>query len=348
VGSAISISGVQQSPAKPIESIVADDGTYRYKRKGRDEACCCSRDEPLGFPAMIRWLTLALLTTGLTASAQDMPLSQILIDGEGWQAVGEGFQFTEGPAVDRQGNVYFVDVPASKIYKLDLPSRKITLFAEETGRASGLMFGGDGRLYACQNGARAIVAYDAAGKPAKICEDIDVNDLVVTRDNHIYVTDPKNHRVWHVDPAGTKTIADEGIERPNGIALWPDQRTLVVADSAGDRLWTFRIAADRSLEFKQPYYTLQLATAAILAGKTASGADGLKADSAGRVYVTSQAGLQVMDTQGRLSGVIARPQEKALSNVVFAGDKLDTLFVTAADKVYIRRTKATGLPSHEP
>src|SRR5688572_13730746 len=104
-----------------------------------------------------------LITSLKLVSGQDMPLSQILIDGEGWRLAGEAYQFTEGPAVDRDGNVYFVDVPASKIFKLDLPSGKISLFAEDTGRASGLMFGGDGRLYACQNGARAIVTYDAAG-----------------------------------------------------------------------------------------------------------------------------------------------------------------------------------------
>ena len=284
-----------------------------------------------------------LATWPAIAFAQDMPLSQILIDGEGWHVAAEGYQFTEGPATDREGNLYFVDVPASKIFKLDLSTGKVALFAENTERASGLAFGGDGRLYACQNGGRAIVAYDPVGKPTMILDDIDVNDLVVTRGNHIYVTDPKNHRVWHVDPQGKKTVADEGIERPNGICLWPDQRTLVVADSAGDRLWTFRIGDDHQLQFKQPYSTLQLTTAAINAGKSASGADGLKTDAAGRIYVCTQAGLQVFDTQGRLSGIISKPQEKALSNVVFAGPKLDTLVVTSADKVYWRKTKVAGV-----
>ena len=288
------------------------------------------------------WTVLLLVLLLGVAGGQDMPLSQVLIDGEGWTLAAAGYQFTEGPAVDRDGNVFFVDVPASKIFKLDLKSKAVTPFAENTGRSSGLAFGGDGRLYACQSGSRAIVAYDAAGKPTEICNGIGVNDLAVTRDNHIFVTDPQGHRVWHVDPSGKKTVVDEGIERPNGVCLWSDQRTLVVADSATESLWTFRIADDHSLEFKQPYSTLQLTTAAIAAGKRTSGADGLKTDAAGRLYVTSQAGLQVFDTQGRLSGVIAKPQEKSLSNVAFAGEKLDTLVVTSADKVYTRRTKTAG------
>lgn len=275
-----------------------------------------------------------------TATAQDMPLTQILLPGEDWKVVSEGHQFTEGPAADRDGNLYFVDVPASKIFKLDVTSGKVSTFVEDSGKASGLAFGGDGLLYAAQNGARAIVKYDAAGKPTNVAEDIDVNDLVVTRQNEIYVTDPKNHRVWFINAAGEKKVVDEGIERPNGITLWLDQKTLVVADSASDHLFAFRINADGSLTAKQPYYTLQLTSAAIIAGKQASAADGLKVDRAGRVYCASESGLQVFDTQGRLSGVIAKPQAKFLSNVAFAGPNFDTLYVTSADKVYSRKVQA--------
>src|SRR5262245_45980700 len=104
---------------------------------------------------------LALCFLSGLAAAQDRPLSQVRVEGEGWKLAGEGSQFTEGPAVDGDGNVLFVDVPASKIFKLDLKSGAITLFAEHTGRASGLAFGG-GRLFACQSGDRAIVVYDTA------------------------------------------------------------------------------------------------------------------------------------------------------------------------------------------
>ena len=83
----------------------------------------------------------------------------------------------------------------------------------------------------------------------------------------------------------------------------------------------FRIEADGSLKFKQPYYTL-----AMLPFATRSGADGITVDSAGRLYCTSMAGLQMFDPTGRLGGVIAKPQKGSLSNVVFAGPKLDTLY----------------------
>lgn len=272
------------------------------------------------------------------ASAQDMALSQVLIDGEGWQQVAEGFKFTEGPAVDAAGNVYFTDIPNDRIHKYDVVTRQVSVFVEPSHKTNGLMFGPDGRLYGCQNGKQAIVAFNAKGEAETIATGVPCNDLVVNRDGGIYVTDPANHRVWYISPERKARVVDEGIDRPNGVILWPDQQTLVVADSGGDKLWTFQITSSGDLRFKQPYYTL-----AMLPFATRSGADGMTVDSAGRLYCTSQAGLQMFDPTGRLSGVIAKPHKGPLSNVCFAGAKLDTLYATAGDKLFCRKVKSTGV-----
>ena len=285
----------------------------------------------------LTWLFLTCAFVGAGVGAQDMPLSQVLIEGEGWELVSEGHKFTEGPAVDAMGNVFFTDVPSGKIYKIDLAG-EVTTFVEESHRTSGLIFGPHGKLYGCRRGMKQIVAYNESGEAEIIAEDVDGNDLVVTRAGGVYFTEPTTQQVWYIDPTGEKRPVDKGIEKPNGVILWPDQKTLVVADTAGAHLWAFRIQDDGGLMYRQPYYTMRPTR-----GKTASGADGMTVDNRGRLYVATYAGLQMFDPTGRISGVILNPQNKRLTNVVFGGPKLDTLYVTCTDKVYRRKTQATGV-----
>jgi sugar lactone lactonase YvrE len=278
------------------------------------------------------WLLLANF-----AFAQDMALSGVLLDGEGWQLVGEGYQFTEGPAVDPQGQVYFTDVRDSKIYKIDLTG-KVSLFLENSQSTNGLMFGPDGKLYGCRNGEKKIVAYDQSGKFETIADDVNSNDLVVAVDGGIYFTDPPGGKVWYINPKREKRVVAEGL-RPNGVILWPDQGTVVVTDGQDPVLWAFRVEKDGSLSDKERYYgPLQMPP-----GADRPGSDGMTVDSAGRLYVATRAGLQMFDPTGRLGGTILKPQNKSLSNVVFGGPKLDTLYVTCTDKVYRRKTQATGV-----
>jgi sugar lactone lactonase YvrE len=283
------------------------------------------------------WLCLVACFVAMPAMGQDMSLSDVLLDGQGWELVASGYKFTEGPAVDPRGELYFTDVPNHRIYKLDAAG-KVSVFVEESFSTNGLMFGPDGRLYGCQHGKQRIVAFDQSGRATTIVEGVESNDLVVRGDGAIYFTDPANHRVWYVNPQGEKRVVDEGIERPNGIILWPDQGTLVVADTLSQYLWTFRVEPDGSLKFKEPYYAARL-----VGGREGSGADGMTVDSAGRLYAATYAGLQVFDPTGRSCGVILKPQPAFLSNVVFAGPKLDTLYVTSTDKIYRRKTKVAGV-----
>lgn len=285
-------------------------------------------------------LRIALLFVTLlpaAASAQDLSVTTVLIDGEDWQLVSEGHRFTEGPAVNAQGEVYFTDVPNSRIHKIDLDG-KLTLFADATANTNGLMFGPDGLLYGCRNGEKKIVAYDAEAKVSVIADDVNSNDLVVAGNGGIYFTDPPGGRLWYVSPQREKRIVAEGL-RPNGVILWPDQGTLVVTDSTEPVLWTFRIASDGNLTSKERYYgPLQMAP-----GADRTGSDGMTVDSIGRLYVTTRVGLQMFDPIGRLGGTIAKPHPGSLSNVCFGGPKLDTLYVTAGEKVFKRKTQATGV-----
>src|SRR5690606_1720738 len=128
----------------------------------------------------------------------------------------------------------------------------------------------------------------------------------------IYVTDPRGRQVWQIHTNGEKRVAAKGFV-PNGIVLWPDEGTLVVTDSEFPWLWSFLVLPDGSLTHGERYYH----PVRVPFGFNRPGSDGMTVDDDGRLYLASHAGLQVFDPTGRPSGVIAKPQPSALSNVVF-------------------------------
>lgn len=280
-----------------------------------------------------------LLGAASFAAAQDMPLSQVLIDGQQWEKLGEGYKFTEGPAVDAQGNVFFTDIPNDRIHRIGTDG-KVTVFVENSAKTNGLMFGADGRLYGCRNGEKKVVAYKTDGSFDTIAEDIESNDLVVLTNGSIYVTDPPGKRVWLITAKGEKKVVAEGF-RPNGVIAWPKQETLVITDSDAPHLWTYRIEPDGSLSHGAPYYRpLQVPP-----GRERPGSDGMTMDDEYRLYVTTAAGIQMFDPTGRLGGTILKPEwNKPVSNVVFGGSNFDYLYATCGDKVFRRKVKPIGKP----
>ena len=155
------------------------------------------------------------------AGAGSPQLQEILIPGEDWKLVAEGYKFTEGPAANAKGEVFFNDIPNSKTYKIGLDG-KVSLFLADSKQANGQAFGPDGRLYAVATGREQVLAYDADGKPTVIADGIRGNDLVVRHDGGIYVTNPggdgsEPSKVWYISPKGEKQVVDTGLKFANGV-----------------------------------------------------------------------------------------------------------------------------------
>jgi gluconolactonase len=267
----------------------------------------------------------------------DRHFATMIVDPtQDWEVASEGHRFTEGPAVDRDGNVFFTDIPNNRIYKIATDG-KVSIFRENTGGANGLMFGPDGRLYACQNGRRRITAYAPDGRESVVAEGVESNDLAVTARGEIYFSDPPHHRVWYIDPRGNKRVVYEAIDFPSGVRLSPDQSLLMVADTNGKWVWSFQVLPDGSLANGEPFYRLETPD-----DSSASGADGMTVDTDGFLYVATKLGVQVCDQPGRVVAILSKPSMAWLANVVFGGPDLQTLYATAGDKVYRRRMRRKG------
>jgi gluconolactonase len=291
------------------------------------------------FPDAMRWLWKDWPQPVKAGESKNTTLTALLIPGEDWQLVSEGYRFTEGPAVNSKGEVFFNDVPAGKTYKIGLDG-KVGLFIADSKRGDGQIFGPDGRLYSAATAEQKIIAYDPDGKPAVIAEGIRGNDLVVAKNGNLYLTNPGSgadpSRVWLVTPKGEKKVVDTGLGFPNGITLSPDQTLLYVDDMRSHWVYSFQIQPDGSLAHKQRYYWLHVPDTA-----DESSADGMRVDRDGRLYVATRMGIQICDQLGRVNAIIPTPNGK-ISNLTFGGENFDTIFATCGDKIFKRKLKIKG------
>jgi gluconolactonase len=292
------------------------------------------------FPEALQWLWKDH-DKSLVANPQQTSKSrvyQLIPAGTEWELISEGHGFTEGPTANSAGEVFFTDIPNNRIHRIGLDG-KVSLFAQDTLGANGLMFGPDGKLYACANKAKQIHTYTPSGERSVLTEGIASNDLCITHSGNLYVTDPEQQQVWLIKPDGSKQVVDKGISFPNGILLSPDQSLLYVADMNGQFVWSYQIQPDGTLKHKQRYFYLHRLT------DKDSKADGMTVDTQGNLYVTTELGVQICDQAGRVNAILHRPQSRHLANICFGGVDLSELYVTCSDKVYKRKTKMKGVLS---
>ncbi len=300
------------------------------------------------FPEAMRWLWRGWpASVNAAAPTKNPVLSAVLLPGEDWQLVGEGFGLTEGPAVNASGEVFFTDIPNSKAYKIDLDG-KVSLVRDATNRANGQAFGPDGTLYVVATGTRRILAYDMSGRETVVAEDIAGNGIVVANNGDLYVTnpsggqDPEAGKVWLIRPGEKPRAVDTGFRSANGITLSPDQGLVYVADYRSHWVYSYQIQPDGALANKQRYYWLHTPDS-----EDQSFADGMKTDRDGRLYVATRLGIQVCDQAGRVNAIIPTPNGR-ITNLCFGGVKNDVLYATCGEQVYRRKVGVAGVNAWAP
>lgn len=260
------------------------------------------------------------------------------------------FKFTEGPAADRRGNVYFSDIPNQRIHKVDAKG-KLSVFREKSNRANGLMVNAKGEIVACEM-AGQVVAYSPDGKSRRVLADKydgkrfnAPNDLVIDEQGGIYFTDPAfgapmplpqgKTAVYYIAPGGDVTRLIDNLPNPNGVLLSPDEKTLYVIPSGQAEMMAYPVEAPGKIGKGKVFCKLKQKREG-----DKSGGDGLTVDTKGNLYITSNLGLQVFNPSGDLLGIITLPEQPA--NVDFGGPDMKTLYVTARSSLYTVPMEATG------
>jgi gluconolactonase len=291
-------------------------------------------------------LVLALLLNAAATTA--LAQSPVIAPGAELQRIPGDFSFTEGPATDRFGNVYFTDQPNDRIMKWSAVEGKITTFLQPSGRSNGLYFDTDGNLLACADEENQLWSIALDGSVTVLVKDFEgkllngPNDLWVRPDGGIYFTDPLyKRRYWKRDPAmqqngehvyfippDRKTVKPVAMDfqKPNGIIGTPDGTTLYVADIGAGKTFAYDIQPDGSLSNKRLFCEL--------------GSDGMTLDTEGNVYLTGR-GVTVFDKNGRQIEHIEVP-ERWTANVTFGGKDRRLLFITAGGSVYGLQMRVPG------
>lgn len=294
---------------------------------------------------------------------------------------------TEGPTVAPSGSIYFSDIPFGSdkglIMRFSPKTMKTTVFAADSGKSNGLKFDAEGGLVACQGsdeGGRAVVRFDVKTRKSVVLADKykgkrfnAPNDLVIDKKGRIYFSDPRYlgdepreleyRAVYRIDKDGTVVEITHDVEKPNGVALSPDGKTLYLADhnNGTDKI-------DPSKPAPKPgamkVYAFPLDEDGLVNGPrktlvdfgTEAGCDGMTVDSKGNIYLAARSlkrpGVLVIDPEGKEVAFIptGKPNQKKdpvgiPANVTFGiGKEKNTLYVTVDTSLYRIKLKSEGLP----
>ena len=286
---------------------------------------------------------IVLFNAAYTAAGQSKRKSIVVAPGAAPVLISSDFEFTEGPAADADGNVYFTDQPNDKIMKWSIDGT-LSVFMEGAGRSNGLYFDQKGNLFSCADLDNQLWMIARDKKVTILVKDFEgkklngPNDLWVDDKGGIYFTDPfykrdywtrtekeiEEENVYYLSPERKLSIAASGFVRPNGIV--GDGRKLYVADINARKTYVYNIKSDGSLTDRKLFAEM--------------GSDGMTVDSNGNVYLTGK-GVTVFNSKGKQIEHI-NIDAPWTANLCFGGKDRKTLFVTASKSVYTVRMKVRG------
>ena len=285
--------------------------------------------------------------------------------------VATSLAFTEGPAVDREGNVYFTELVGQRIMKLSAKGI-LTTFREHSNNANGLLIDPQGGLVACEGAASERTSELVKYKPQVTRTDLRTGKMEVLADNYqgkpfvgpndvtidgrgrLYFTDLPGGAVYRIDGPGqlTRILAAPDVQRPNGIQVSPDDKRLYLieanqAEGGARMIRAYDLRPDGTVTNMRVHYNFY-------PGRSA---DGMSIDTQGNLYASAgmnqlrgtsetlanKAGVYVISPEGKLLKFIPIPED-FITNNAFGGPDMKTLYITAGKTLYKVRTEIAGLP----
>ena len=287
-----------------------------------------------------RSVGIAFLFVSLSATSCKAQENTVIAKGAELELVADDYKFTEGPAADSNGDVYFTDQPNDRILKWNAADNTVSEFMKPSGRSNGLYFDDDGNLLSAADEKNQLWRIDADKDVTVMVDNFEgqnlngPNDLWIDGKGGIYFTDPYYQRSWwdHQEPPqearrvyylakgsdSPRVVADDNFDQPNGIIGSPDGKTLYVSDNGTKKTYVYDMDEEGNLSHKRLFADM--------------GSDGMTLDNRGNVYLTGD-GVTVFDKSGNQIQHIDVP-EKWTANVTFGGPDRKTLFITAMDSVY--------------
>ncbi len=270
------------------------------------------------------------------------------------ERVAGGFGFTEGP-VWRGDHLLFSDIRRNRTVRWQqLPEGpEVTTFRTDVGKGNGLTLDLSGRLLTCEGDSRRVSVMESDGERHTLVDRYrgkrlnGPNDVIVGSTGDVYFTDPAwalpnrtdgkeltFNGVFKLAPDGSLSVVADDFDRPNGLALSPDESTLYIDDSGRQHIRAFEVRDDGTLANGRLFLDMESIEEGV--------PDGMKVDRSGNVYCTGPGGLWVISPSGEVLGRIIPPEIPA--NVAWGGEGWSDLFMTARTSVYRLRTLATGIP----
>jgi gluconolactonase len=299
---------------------------------------------------LINLLFILIMISDSKAQTNEAPsqknLSPVVADGASLQLISNQFSFTEGPATDKDGNVFFTDQPNNKIWKYDT-NGKLSVFLSDCGRSNGMFFDKNGNLISCADEHNQLWSINPEGKVTVLVNDYQglkfngPNDVFVTPAGAIYFTDPyyqrsywtrqaaeiKGQKVYYLKEKNDAVVVVDDLKKPNGIIGTPDGKYLYIADIEGNKTYKYTIAHDGMLKDGKVF--------------TDQGSDGMTIDQQGNIYLTGK-GVTVYNSDGKKIEHMDVPADWT-GNITFGGKERDFLFITASKNIYTLKMKVKGV-----